>query len=99
MSTVWKVIIALALVLPIGAFVAGSLMSSSADEPTDRDPVILREAPQEKSSKPACVRLSDYRFLDMCRLSSDNCRRCRENADRRRLGHQGGSKCRTSLDR
>ena len=56
MSTVWKVIVALALVLPIGAFVAGSLVSSSADEPADRDPVILRETPQETSSKPEPVR-------------------------------------------
>ena len=56
MSTVWKVLIALALVLPIGAFVAGSLVASSADEPPIADPVILREAPQETSSKPPTPR-------------------------------------------
>jgi hypothetical protein len=56
MSTVWKVIAALALVLPVGAFVVGSLASSSADEPTRRDPVILREAPRESPADPAPIR-------------------------------------------
>jgi hypothetical protein len=56
MSTVWKVIAALALILPVGAFVVGSLASSSADEPTRRDPVILREAPQGSPADPAPIR-------------------------------------------
>lgn len=56
MSTVWKVVLALALVLPVGAFVAGSLASSSADEPAQRESVILEQAPQERSPKPDPVR-------------------------------------------
>jgi hypothetical protein len=55
MSTVWKIIAALALILPVGAFAVGSLASSSADEPTRRDPVILREAPQEPPADPAPI--------------------------------------------
>lgn len=55
MSIVWKVVLALALVLPVGAFVAGSLASSSADEPSRRGPVILEQVPQEKSPKPRPV--------------------------------------------
>ena len=42
MRPLWKTFLPLALVLPLGAFVAGSLVASAADDPppreTDRDP-------------------------------------------------------------
>lgn len=41
MSPVWKVLLSLALVLPVSAYVAGSLASSAADEPARRDPVVV----------------------------------------------------------
>ena len=43
MRTVWKIVIVLALVLPSGAFVAGSLAASSADQPTPRHTIVIRE--------------------------------------------------------
>lgn len=51
----WKVLLGLALVLPMGAYVAGSLMSSAADMPTPREPVIIRDAdpsPEPPPSRP-----------------------------------------------
>jgi hypothetical protein len=42
MSRIWKVAVALAVALPLGAYVAGSL--ARADEtPPPREPIILRE--------------------------------------------------------
>ena len=43
MRSFWKVFAALALMLPLGAFVAGNLMASAADDPTPRDTIIIEE--------------------------------------------------------
>lgn len=44
MSTVWKVIAALLLTLPVGAYVAGTLVASQADVPTERAPIVMRDS-------------------------------------------------------
>lgn len=44
MSPVSKVLLLLALVVPMAAYVAGSLTAPDAPEPADRSPVILRDA-------------------------------------------------------
>ena len=41
MRSFWKVFAALALMLPLGAFVAGTLVPSAADEPAPRDTIII----------------------------------------------------------
>jgi hypothetical protein len=47
MRTVWMVLISLGLVLPVAAFVAGSFAASSADEPAQRDPIVIPVAPAD----------------------------------------------------
>lgn len=49
MSSWVKALIVLALVVPMTAYVAGSLSSSSAREPADRGPVIIKDAPSPTS--------------------------------------------------
>ena len=44
MRTLWKILLPLALVLPLGAFVAGSLVASAADDPPVRDTIVIRES-------------------------------------------------------
>ena len=44
MRTLWKIFVPLALVLPLGAFVAGSLVASAADDPPARDTIVIRES-------------------------------------------------------
>lgn len=44
MSTVWKVIAALLLTLPVGAYVAGTLVASQADVPIERAPIVIRDS-------------------------------------------------------
>ena len=44
MSTVWKVLAALALVVPMGAYVVGSLAASASDDPAPRQTIEIREA-------------------------------------------------------
>ncbi|MCW2816840.1 MAG: hypothetical protein JWN84_4295, partial [Nocardioides sp.] len=43
MSATWKTIIGLLLVLPLGGFVAGSLITSGAAEPERRAPIVIDE--------------------------------------------------------
>lgn len=45
MSTWLKTLVTLGLVLPLGAFVAGSLAASGADEPAPRETIVIRDAP------------------------------------------------------
>jgi hypothetical protein len=45
MSPLWKVLLGLALALPMAAYVASSLVASGDDEPVRRDPVIISDAP------------------------------------------------------
>ena len=44
MRTLWKTFVPLALVLPLGAFVAGSLVASTADDPPARETIVIRES-------------------------------------------------------
>jgi hypothetical protein len=47
MGPVTKVLLLLAVVVPVTAYVAGSLVSPGAPPPADHSPVILRDAPDE----------------------------------------------------
>jgi len=44
MRTLWKIFVPLALVLPLSAFVAGSLVASASDDPPVRDTIVIRES-------------------------------------------------------
>lgn len=44
-NPVWRVVLGLLVVLPMVAYVAGTLAGPGAPEPTPRDPVVLRDAP------------------------------------------------------
>ena len=44
MRTLWKTLVPLALVLPLAAFVAGSLVASTADDPPARETIVIRES-------------------------------------------------------
>ena len=59
MGPVTKLLLVLALVVPIGAYVAGSLAAPGRDEPADRGPVILRDAPTTPSEAPDPSRTRD----------------------------------------
>jgi hypothetical protein len=48
-----KFVLALALVLPLGAFVAGSLVASAADEPAPRDTIVLDDSGSTPSGQPS----------------------------------------------
>src|SRR3954471_4975489 len=52
MSTVWKVLVGLALVVPMAAYVAGSLAASASDDPAPRHTITIREAPPTRSASP-----------------------------------------------
>ncbi|WP_230487186.1 hypothetical protein [Nocardioides anomalus] len=52
MRTFWKVFAALALMLPLGAFVAGTLVASAADEPAERDTIVIRDGAASTSPTP-----------------------------------------------
>lgn len=43
MVTIWKVLLGLVLVVPMGAYVAGSLAASAADDPAPRQTIQIRE--------------------------------------------------------
>jgi hypothetical protein len=45
MTGIPKVLLGLALGLPMGAYAVGSIVSSAADDPTRRAPIILEDAP------------------------------------------------------
>lgn len=50
MSTLVKIVVALGLVLPLGAFVVGSLAASGAEEPGPRQTIVLRDSPTPSAS-------------------------------------------------
>ena len=50
MSPLLKLLLPLLVVLPLGAFVVGSLVSAAQDDPDPRTPIVLREG---DSSTPA----------------------------------------------
>jgi hypothetical protein len=43
MKTLWKALLALALLVPMGAYVAGSLVASAADDPAPRSPIVIKD--------------------------------------------------------
>lgn len=45
MTGIAKVLLGLALGLPMGAYAVGSIVSSAADDPGQRPPIILQDAP------------------------------------------------------
>lgn len=53
MGPVTKVLLLLAVVVPVTAYVAGSLVSPGAPPPADHSPVILRDAPADEPETPA----------------------------------------------
>ena len=55
MRSFWKVLLGLALVLPLGAYVAGSLVASASDDPEPRNPLIIEQSgppPGTRSPRP-----------------------------------------------
>ncbi len=50
MSTLAKILIPLGLVLPLGAFVAGAVAVSGADDPAPRETIVIRDAPTRSNS-------------------------------------------------
>jgi hypothetical protein len=50
MSRIVKLLLVLALALPVGAYAVGSLVASAADEPAQREPIVLREPPARTGS-------------------------------------------------
>ena len=50
MSPLWKSLSALAVVLPVGGYVAGSLAATSGDDPAPREVIVIRDAPTQQSS-------------------------------------------------
>ncbi|MDX6375171.1 MAG: hypothetical protein QOD98_4159, partial [Nocardioidaceae bacterium] len=53
MNRFWKIFVALALVLPLGAFVAGNLVASAAGgDPTPRDTLIIDQQSGTPSGSP-----------------------------------------------
>lgn len=44
MKTIWRALAALALVAPMGAYVAGSLVASAADDPSPRPAILIEDA-------------------------------------------------------
>ena len=53
MRSFWKVFAALALMLPLGAFVAGNLVASAADDPAPRDTIIIDDTSGTPSGDPS----------------------------------------------
>ena len=53
MRSFWKVFVALALMLPLGAFVAGNLVASAADDPAPRDTIIIDDTSGTPSGDPS----------------------------------------------
>lgn len=49
MKTLWKALFALALVVPLAAYVAGSLVASAADDPAPRPPIVIQDAGRSAS--------------------------------------------------
>jgi hypothetical protein len=53
MRNFWKVFVGLALTLPLGAFVAGNLVASAADDPSPRDTIIIEDQSATPSGEPS----------------------------------------------
>ena len=64
MSTLVKVLVSLGLVLPLGAFVAGSIAASGADDPGPRETIVIRDSPTRSASPHADRSPSDRPSAD-----------------------------------
>ncbi|HEU5036534.1 MAG TPA: hypothetical protein VFT70_06005 [Nocardioides sp.] len=53
MSKLWKVLVTVALVVPMGAYVAGSLAASASDDPAPRHPITIRDPGSTPSRSPS----------------------------------------------
>ena len=49
-SILWKVLVGLLVTLPVGAYVAGTLVASQADMPAQRAPVVITDQPSPARS-------------------------------------------------
>lgn len=58
MSAVWKALLGLAVVLPLGAYVAGSLAASAADDPRPRHTIQIRQPDPSRPAGPSPTRSS-----------------------------------------
>lgn len=58
MTGIPKVLLGLALGLPMGAYAVGSIVSSAADDPGQRPPIILEDAPSPAQGTVPGVTLS-----------------------------------------
>jgi uncharacterized membrane protein YgcG len=52
MKTAWKVLLGLVLVVPLGAYVAGSLAASASDDPAQRHTIQIDEPSQTPTTTP-----------------------------------------------
>lgn len=54
MNTRWRVLLPMAVVLPLAAYVAGALVQATGDEPPAREPLVLidEKEPQDPRDKP-----------------------------------------------
>jgi uncharacterized membrane protein YgcG len=53
MKTAWKVLLGLVLVVPLGAYVAGSLAASASDDPAPRHTIQINEPSQTPTTTPS----------------------------------------------
>jgi hypothetical protein len=53
MKTVWKVLLGLVLVVPLGAYVAGSLAASASDDPAPRPTIQIAEPSRTPTTTPS----------------------------------------------
>ena len=49
MKMLWKVLLTLALLVPMGAYVAGSLVASAAEDPAPRPPIVIEDPDPARS--------------------------------------------------
>ncbi len=48
MSAFWKVIVGLLVVLPVAAYVTGTLVTSQAEMPSERPPIVITDSPSDR---------------------------------------------------
>ena len=51
MGTFWKVMVGLLLTVPVGAYAIGTLATSQADMPAERDPMVISDSPSDETTK------------------------------------------------
>lgn len=52
MKTIWKVLLGLAVILPMGAFVTGALAASASDDPAPRQTIQIRQPDPSRTASP-----------------------------------------------